>query len=400
MKVGVVVQRYGEEVVGGAELHARWIAEHLAKRHDVEVLTTCALDYLTWENEYDPGLTSVRSVAVRRFPVAERRVASRFDPLTARVHLGPHTDEDERRWMDEHGPKTPALLEHLRRQARAFDALIFFSYRYWTTYHGLAVAPHKSILAPTAEADATVNLRIFKPFFRLPAAYAFNSPEERELLLNASGEEMLRGEVVGVGIEEARATAEGELRRRLDLPADFIVYVGRIEKAKGCDKLFADYIRFAHEETKAPPLVLVGKAVLPIPSHRGIVHLGVLSDADKLGVVAASRLLVQPSSFESLSMVLLEAWKMGRPALVNSRCDVMRGQTQRANGGLYYSSYAEFAEALRYLLQNPQAAESMGGSGLEYMLANYAWDEIMEKYERLFGLVAGQPPNGSILPHA
>lgn len=389
MRLAIVVQRYGEEVVGGAELHARWIAEHLARRHDVEVLTTCALDYLTWENEYDPGSTTVRGVAVRRFPVVERRIAARFDPLTAKVHLGPHTDEDERRWMDEHGPRTPALLDHVRKHEAEYDALVFFSYRYWTTYHGLPIAPHKSVLAPTAEADATVHLRIFKPFFRLPAAYAFNTPEERELLLNAAGERSLEGEVVGVGIEDARATPEAELRRRLDLPREFIIYVGRIEKAKGCDRLFNDYIRFAHEETKAPALVLVGKPVLPIPNHRGIVHQGVLSDADKLGVVAASRLLVQPSPFESLSMVLLEAWKMGRPALVNGRCDVMRGQAQRANGGLYYSSYMEFAEALRYLVNNPQAAESMGRSGQEYMLANYSWEVVMAKYERLLAAVSG-----------
>ncbi len=388
MKIAIVVQRYGEEVVGGAELHARWIAEHLAERHDVEVLTTCALDYLTWANEYDAGLSSVREVAVRRFAVAEQRVAARFDPLTARVHLGAHSDADERAWMDEHGPRTPALLEHIRRHGTDYAAFLFFSYRYWTTFHGLPIVARNAILAPTAEADQTVHLRLFKPFFRLPAAYAFNTPEERELLLSAAAEKSLPGEVVGVGIDEARATPEADLRRRLDLPKQFIAYVGRIEKAKGCDRLFADYIRFAHEETNAPALVLVGKPVLPIPNHRGIVHLGVLSDADKLGIIRASRLLVQPSPFESLSMVLLEAWKMGRPALVNGRCDVMRGQAQRANGGLYYSSYMEFAECLRYLLANPQAAESMGFAGEAYMNANYDWGVVMAKYERLLEIAA------------
>lgn len=388
MNVAVVVQRYGEEVVGGAELHARWIAEHLAERHDVEVLTTCALDYLTWDDEYDEGESVVRGVRVRRFKVERRRVASRFDPLTARVHLGPHTDQEERAWMEEHGPVTPELLEHLRRNGRGYDALIFFSYRYWTTYHGLQVDPVKSILVPTAEADATVHLRLFKPFFRLPAAYAFNTPEERDLILNACGEKALAGDVVGVGIEDARATPAAELRKRLDLPAEYVVYVGRIEKAKGCDRLFADYIRFSHEETRAPALVLVGKPVLPIPNHRNIVHLGVLPDADKLGVIAASRLLIQPSPFESLSMVLLEAWKMGRPALVNGRCDVMRGQAQRAQGGLYYASYAEFAECLNYLLSRHAAAEAMGRAGQAYMHAHYSWDVVMAKYERLLAGVS------------
>ena len=49
-------------------------------------------------------------------------------------------------------------------------------------------------------------------------------------------------------------------------------------------------------------------------------------------------------------MVLLEAWNHGVPALVNGRCDVLRGQVLRADGGLYYRSYDEWAAGLSYLL--------------------------------------------------
>jgi EAL domain-containing protein (putative c-di-GMP-specific phosphodiesterase class I) len=189
LRIGLVVQRYGEEIIGGAELHARWIAQRLARRHEVEVLTTCAVDYLTWENKYEPGSATVGGLPVVRFPVTRGRTSEGFDALSSKVHFFDHSDEEERRWMEEHGPVTPGLPDHLQRRGGDYDALVFFSYRYWTTYHGLRVAPRKSILVPTAEEDGAVRLRIFKELFRLPAAHAFNSPEEKELLLRMTGED-------------------------------------------------------------------------------------------------------------------------------------------------------------------------------------------------------------------
>jgi glycosyltransferase involved in cell wall biosynthesis len=389
MKIGLIVQRYGEEVIGGAELHARWIAQRLQGRHQVEVLTTCAVDYLSWENKYAPGPTTVGGLPVRRFEVSRRRTAEGFDELSSKVHFFEHTDDEERRWIEEHGPVTPGLVEHLHAHQGDYDALIFVSYRYWTTYHGLQVAPAKSILVPTAEDDGAVRLRLFKPLFRLPGAYAFNSVEERELLLKMTGAETLPGEVVGVGIEDSTVVSADEIRRRLDVLGDYIVYVGRIEREKGCSRLFEDFLRYVQEKEPHLSLVLVGKAVLPIPVHTNVTHLGVLSDAEKLSVIGASRLLVHPSAFESLSMALLEAWKMQRPALVNGHCAVMRGQVQRANGGLYYTSYEEFAEALGWLLAHPRQGDALGRSGRAYYETNYSWPVIMAKYERLLALVRG-----------
>ena len=59
MKIAVVAQRYGADINGGAELHARYVAEHLARHAEVEVLTTCAQDYVTWANEFPAGVETV-----------------------------------------------------------------------------------------------------------------------------------------------------------------------------------------------------------------------------------------------------------------------------------------------------------------------------------------------------
>jgi glycosyltransferase involved in cell wall biosynthesis len=183
-----------------------------------------------------------------------------------------------------------------------------------------------------------------------------------------------------------------EMRRKLDLLGEYIVYVGRIEREKGCSRLFANFLQYVQQRSPTLNLVLVGKAVLPIPTHVNITHLGVLSDADKLAAIRGSRLLVHPSNFESLSMALLEAWMMERPALVNGKCAVLRGQVTRANGGLYYATPEEFGESLHWMLGHPAETEAMGRAGRAYFERHYSWDVILEKYERLLAMARRDRP--------
>jgi glycosyltransferase involved in cell wall biosynthesis len=389
VRVAFVVQRYGTEVVGGAELHCRWIAERVAGRHEVEVLTTTAADYLSWQNVLPPGESRVNGVTVRRFPVVRERREDRFFPVANRVCFFDHTDEEERRWLEEHGPVTPELVEHLRRHESEYDAIVFFSYRYWTTYFGMQVAPGKSLLVPTAEHDRVLYLRLFRPFFRLPAAIAFNTPEEKELIERVTGNDDLPGEVVGTGIERPAVVPVDEVAPRLDLLGDYVVYVGRIEPEKGCAVMIDHFLRWQRETRATTTLALFGRSTMAFSENAHVRLMGVVPDGEKLAALARSRALVMPSRHESLSMVVLEAWMMGRPVLVNGDCEVLRGQVLRANGGLYYRRYEEFAAAMDLLVSEPGLADRLGGQGREYFEANYAWERILEKYERLLARAGG-----------
>ncbi|MDP1568529.1 MAG: glycosyltransferase [Vicinamibacterales bacterium] len=380
MKVAIVVQRYGADVNGGAELHARYIAEHLKRHVEVEVLTTCARDYITWRNELPEGVESVHGVPVRRFPVARERDPREFGRHSERVFTAAHSLNDELAWLDAEGPASPALVAYIRQQAAAFDFFIFFSFRYYHAFHGARAVADKAILVPTAERDEALGLGLFAPVFRGVRAIMYNSFEERALIQQVSGNHAVPGVVVGVGSEVPSRTDPERFRQRHGMYDRFAVYVGRIDENKGCAELFTFFQTYARMEPDGLSLVLIGHPVIPIPDHPRIRHLGFVSDEDKFDAIAAADLLVMPSYFESLSMVALEAWALGKPVLANGRCDVLKGQSIRSNAGLYYTGIEEFVEALRTLGDQRGLAAALGANGREYFRRHYAWPVIERSY--------------------
>jgi glycosyltransferase involved in cell wall biosynthesis len=139
-------------------------------------------------------------------------------------------------------------------------------------------------------------------------------------------------------------------------------------------------------------LILIGHSLLPIPADPRIRHLGFLDDADKFDAVAAADVLMMPSYFESLSMVALEAWALGRPVLANARCDVLKGQCLRSNAGLFYENYAEFYETLHAIEHNGWLSRAMGRNGRQFFRQHYDWDVIERKYLDMFARLAAEPP--------
>jgi glycosyltransferase involved in cell wall biosynthesis len=216
--------------------------------------------------------------------------------------------------------------------------------------------------------------------FRGARAIMYNSFEERAMIHAVSGNVDVPGVVVGIGSEVPASADARRFRQKYGIEQPFAIYVGRIDENKGCTELFAFFRRYAAAVPNGLSLVLIGSSVLPVPPHPRIRHLGFTDDRDKFDALAAADLLVMPSPFESLSMVTLEAWALGRPVLVNGRCDVLRGQTIRSRAGLYYETYEEFAETLYTLQTNRGVSAAMGANGREYFRRHYAWPVIEQKY--------------------
>jgi glycosyltransferase involved in cell wall biosynthesis len=398
MKLAVVVQRYGADISGGAELHARYIAERLSAHAEVSVLTTCARDYVTWRNEYPAGTDAVNGVRVERFRVARERNLRDFGERSRRIFGDLHSVQDELDWLESQGPASPDLIARLRRTAGEFDYVLLFSARYYQAFHGARAAPDRAVLVPTAEREPAVGLAILTPVFRGVRAIMYNSFEERALINAIAMNSDVPGVVVGVGSNVPSTVEPSRARQKFGLDNPFVVYVGRIDANKGCAELFDFFVRFIEASRRHVDLVLIGTPVLQIPAHPRIHHIGYVGDQDKFDTMAAADALIMPSYYESLSMVALEAWALGRPVLANARCDVLLGQCMRSNAGLYYETAAEFAAALDMLLGDPQLATALGRNGREYFARHYAWAVIERKYLDMFELLSSVPAPRSMAP--
>jgi glycosyltransferase involved in cell wall biosynthesis len=428
MKIAVVVQRYGAEVLGGSEHLCRLVAERLAAQHEVEVLTTCARDYVTWKNEYPEGADRIRGVTVRRFANAAQRDLEAFNKYSDWIYNNAHSRADEMEWLKQQGPWSPALVEYLRRSQQQYDVLIFFTYLYAPTVLGLEVNPGKSVLVSTAHDEPAIRLEIFKDVFARPGAICYLTDSERRFVQDAFPERPLLEDVVGVGVDfpqqqpyprSAAAPDDGAVtsadtdsesgpvgeddeqsrdqalpepvrgrvfRRRHRLYGPLVLYGGRIDPGKGCEELVEYFSSYAREGGDAT-LALMGVKLMSLPEAPFIRFAGLLSERERAQALEAATVVVCPSPYESLSLMALEALAAGTPILVNARSLVLVEHCLRSNGGLYYADRDEFTEALKLLIGDARLREALGRNGRDYVRRNYRWDVVLGKFERIFAKV-------------
>ncbi len=380
LRVAFVTQRYGNEVNGGAESLCRVLAERMSRHWDVEVLTTCANDYVTWENHYPEGMEAINGVQVWRYPVAEPRDIVRFDRMSQSIRANTRASlAEQEAWMRAQGPWSPRLVEAIAAGADRYDLYFFFGYLYAQAYFGLPAVAHKAILAPLAHDEWTIHLDMWKAFFARPAAFLFNTVEEKAFFRRRFAGTSFRGPVVGVVVDRPAGIDPLRFRSRFGIAGQFLLYVGRVDPSKGCGEMFANFLRHVELTGDSRLLVTIGRAVMPIPDHPQVRALGFVSEDDKWDALAACDFLVMPSLYESLSLVLLEAWSVSKPVLVNGECEVLAGQARRANGGLAYFSVDEFSAAIQALSRGG-AASVMGRQGHDYVLATYSWPAVEAAY--------------------
>ena len=334
----------------------------MAAQHDVEVLTTCARDYITWANEYPEGSERINGVTVRRFPNAHTRDIDAFNRYSEWIFHNPHTRDDEMSWLEQQGPWCPALLDRpCRTRGSPTTRSIFFTYLYAPTVLGLQIAAERSILAPTAHNEPAIHLGIYTGDVQAAQRRSRSTPRSRRRF------------------SRRRSTSTPSPKKRSDAASIFspATRTPRVPAETACPKDRSSctaaastparaatscsiFSRRTRQQGGPATLVLMGAKLMPLPNVPWVRYAGLLSEADRLRALEAATIVVVPSPFESLSLLALEGMAVGNPVLCNAHADVLVDHCRRSNAGLFYSTREEFVECIAPAARRPRSARADG----------------------------------------
>jgi glycosyltransferase involved in cell wall biosynthesis len=393
IRVGVVVQRYGNEVLGGAETLAREIAERLnAFGFDLTVFTTTAKDYVTWGNEYKPGNSILKGVNIKRFSVEKERNIGEFNTFSSVFFNQPPEERDELQWILQQGPFTPDLVEALEKEQENFDLFIFFTYLYYPTVQGTKVINKPVILFPTAHDEAPIYLKVMDNVFKKPEALFFLTGAERDFVQRRFNP-FKRLQLIRTGIDINEGIGKELFQRNYNQFTPFILYAGRIEKGKGLETVFKAYAEI--KKRYLIDLVLIGKKLMEIPQIDGIKYVGFVSEEEKLSAFKGAILSLQPSSLESLSITTLESFTQRTPVLVNKKSPVLNEHVEISGGGMAYHDVNDLVECFCRLYEDKKGRRDMGLKGYYYVKTHFSWENVVGKIRNQIEKIVGASRAGS-----
>jgi glycosyltransferase involved in cell wall biosynthesis len=385
-----VSPRYGREILGGAETLLRGLAVALRERGaTVEVFSTCARDNRTWEDSFSAGETMEDGIRVHRFPVSRRNLEA-WIPLQIRLSDGmPLTLDEQFTWMAESVNSFPMYAE-IARRSREFDAMFFGPYLFGTTFWGSLIDPARSVLIPCLHDECYAYVDIIQSMFHQVRGALFNALPERDLARGLYGG--IRGDEVGMGFEIPSHPRERELPPYFKEEFPYLLYLGRKETGKNAHVLI-DYFLNLKAQGKYPNLKLAivgGGSFSDLGRPKALERDDVLdiihvTEEEKRALLRHSTALVQPSTNESFSIVLMEAWLEGVPVLVHGKCHVTRHHVIESGGGLYFSSREDFGAVVGTLVEDPKLARDLAESGYRYVSKRYTWDATCERFYRVMG---------------
>ena len=393
VKLAFVTPRYGADVIGGAEIGARMLAEQLAALDgwSVEILTTCARDAWTWANDYAPGthrrewrdgapvspIAKERDADFRRLTLlAARAIRSRSATRTARLDRSARTREPR---PDRGDPRE-------RPRSRRVHALPVPPDR------GRSACDPRAGRAPSRGARrARHPPALFDDVFEAARGLAFYTEGERAITEELFPVVVAKPQVVvGLGIDPPPAASGPHGIAGLG-SRPYLLVLGRVDHSKGTHLLASFFARYKQRRPGPLALAVVGPVQRPVPSHPDVVQVGEVDEATKWALLRGATALVSPSAFESFSLVLFESWEAGRPVLVNARCSATLEHVTRSGGGLAFDTYAVFEAALDRLLLDDALQQSLAVAGARYA-EQYRWPVVIDRYRRFAERLASTLP--------
>lgn len=385
----VVCPRFLPNSAGGAEKLALDYCLILKEFHQITVATTCASDYITWKNEYPVGTKIWNQIVIQRFKNKRARNIKKMNILLDTLlnsddHVHPSREDA---FLEEQGPFCPDLVEYIIQKQVDYDLIIFVGYLYYPIVASLPKTKKPVIIIPTFHDEPVIHLPIYKKIFLDRYTYFFNSPEEAAVYQKIWNKLPLHYELIGTYIDPPSLTLNPS-----DQKEGFtILTIGRMEPAKGFPELFQyfkDWIKISGR--KDVYLHCLGnKSNLELPKHPQIIYHGFVGEEAKEKLLRGADLYINPSSFESFSISLMEAWNYKIPALVNGNSDVLKNHILRSQGGLYYHDILSFQRCMYYLLSHSLIRKRMGDNGRQYVDLNFRREIIAEKITNAVNTLLG-----------
>lgn len=406
-KIAIVIHRFGKDVNGGAEVHAKMISDHLSPYYDIDILTTTIKDWNDRSLDYPEGAESEDSINIIRFGTIKFD-EKKFKSLKKRAKTGRKIrlalfslnilkyfsawftstkifKSKEKMYFEQYAAHSPQLLSYIRDNQDKYDAIIFMTYYFSNTLFGGLIAPHKSILVPTAHKEKEIFFSLYSELFSKVRHIAFNTTAEKKLCEDIFGKHLSNRSVVATGIELKPSLDWESVKGKYNLPDNYILYLGRVTYGK-INTLLDDFIDFKRNDNSNIKLVLTGgiDSNIPVDKSSDIIFTGFVSEEEKSAIIEHATLMVNPSRFESLSLLLLEGLSKGIPVLVNGKCDVLKEHCFLSDGACtYYTSRSEFKSKLQVLLSSDSIMIEMSQKGKKYVDENYSWETIVSKFRRI-----------------
>jgi glycosyltransferase involved in cell wall biosynthesis len=383
-RLGFVPVRFGDDLVGGAEMLMLELSNGLAERGwEVDVLTGCTHDYFLGVSSYRAGEYALpHGARLLRFPSVASR--SRADRVLGnrRLARGEQLDEHNAyRWLND-DVRVPGLFEYLVDHAHEYRVLVLAPYLYWTTVAAAVVAPERTVLVPCLHDEPTMRVPVYDRMFRDVRGCWFLTEPEAELA-RARWPDLGDHAVIGTGVAVPSSYSPGRFRSRFGVDGRFVLYAGRREAAKGFDQLLDWFVRAVQRDGSNLTLVVAGPGAVHLSdtARAHVVDVGVLSPSERDDAMAAADAVVQPSPYESFSRTTMEAWLAGTWVIANGASAVSRWHLERSRAGTTYTDEAEFAAALADVAAG--APRQAVDAGRAYVLREYAWPIVLERVEAM-----------------
>jgi glycosyltransferase involved in cell wall biosynthesis len=364
------------------------LAEHLVEKTtvNVEILTTCALNAMSWENELDEASFDLHGVRVHRV-LSEAGRGRDFHPFSGHLLRDPGgaSIDDAHRWISLQGPKTDRLIEMVGDSDA--DVVAFYPYLYYPTVYGIGRVKGRAIMHPAAHDEPPLRLPIFKEVFSKSDGFVFQTKSERRLVYDRFPVGHVPQALIGLGVNESVGN-RGTAQRACGIEGPYVLYIGRVDDKKGTGLLWRYFKEYKTRHPGPLKLVLVGQVVNNPDESDDIIATGMVDDETKWGLLRGASVYVSPSPWEAFSITVIEAMTATVPVMVNASCDATREHIERSRGGFLFHHFDDFELGLNVLLGDKRTKEVLCRRARAYVDANYTWETIIGRYQAFLERVA------------